>query len=119
MDFFRNNSTALLGILVTVIVVIGYFLFFKGDTSSEQSGLQVTRPAGGGEIGVSRNLLTILLELRSISLDEKFFSDPLFRSLRDFGVELAPQPVGRPNPFAPLGRDVRPTSGTTTPAKTL
>lgn len=52
-----------------------------------------------------RELLSLLLELKALELNESLFSDPAFRSLRDMSQELAPQPAGRTNPFAPLGSD--------------
>jgi len=37
--------------------------------------------------------------MRSIRLDSSIFENPAFASLRDFGREIIPEPVGRTNPF--------------------
>ena len=55
---------------------------------------------------VGRSTLETLLKLRSLSLDDSLFEDKVFKSLIDFSVELQEQPMGRNNPFAPIGVDV-------------
>jgi hypothetical protein len=52
---------------------------------------------------IDSDVVAILLQLRAVSLSGTIFSDPVFRSLQDFGSEIVPEPVGRQNPFAPLG----------------
>lgn len=49
-------------------------------------------------------VLEMLNRLTALKLDRSFFDSPLFRSLQDFGVEVVPEPKGRPNPFAPIGQ---------------
>ena len=75
-----------------------------------------------------RDLLVALAKLKSTALDTSIFDDPVFMSLKDFGVEIASQPVGRRNPFAEFGDGSRakpsaavpkatvPTSKSSTPA---
>jgi hypothetical protein len=48
------------------------------------------------------DIVNTLLELRAVSLSGTIFSDPAFLRLKDFGSQIIPEPVGRPNPFAPL-----------------
>ena len=82
------------GLLIAVFV--GY-TYFTGDETGPP--LVATTPAAapaGGE------LLGLLLNLRSLRLDDSVFSNPVFRRLTNFGVEIPKEPLGRPNPFAPL-----------------
>ena len=51
---------------------------------------------------VDSDVVTILLQLRAVSLSGTIFSDAAFTSLKDFGSQIVPEPVGRANPFAPL-----------------
>lgn len=60
------------------------------------------------ESGVDKDLVGTLLQLRTVSLTGTIFSDPAFQTLQDFGTQIIPEPVGRPNPFAPA--QYRPTS---------
>ena len=51
----------------------------------------------------TQQILEILLALRAVKLDETLFSNQAFISLKDFSTPIVPEPVGRPDPFAPLG----------------
>lgn len=109
INFFKQNQTA---VLATVLIVIGFFVysyFFTGkkDTNSVLKTETVSTVAPADQ-----DLISLLLELKSITLDESIFSNPSFQSLQDFSQELVNEPVGRVNPFAPLGSNQsRPTSG--------
>jgi hypothetical protein len=43
--------------------------------------------------------LITLSKLQKIDIDETFFQSEIFQSLKDFSVEIKPQPIGRDNPF--------------------
>lgn len=73
------------------------WLFFSGSTILAQEGIENVQ---------GKEILNLLADLRNISLDGTIFSDPVFRSLEDFSREIQPQPKGRQNPFAPLGKDI-------------
>lgn len=60
-------------------------------------------PADSADAVVGQDLLAALALLKTIQLDTSLFSDPIFKSLSDWGKAIPPQPVGRRNPFAPLG----------------
>lgn len=70
---------------------------------------------GGTEVAPSdKSLVDTLLQLRAVSLSGTIFSDPSFASLRDFGTQIVPEPVGRPNPFAPFNAVSANSAGTST-----
>jgi len=81
-----------------IVVVVGFFIYsyFKGPSAPEEALLTVE---GGG---VGQEFTAFLADLQAIKFDQSFFNDDLFRGFRDFSVPIAEQPVGRPNPFAPL-----------------
>ena len=54
------------------------------------------------ELESGKEILQLLLNLKSLQLNASIFSNPAFRSLKDFGQDIPPQPRGRENPFAPL-----------------
>jgi hypothetical protein len=72
-------------------------------------------PDEGASAALGQDLLAALALLRTLQLDTALFSDPAFRSLSDWGKDIPPQPVGRRNPFAPLGNQA-PTTPTRTGA---
>lgn len=101
MTFLKTNAKNLL--LMLVLLVAGFYLysyfFVGGDTSTEV--LTVTT-LSGEDTALAGDLLLVLADLRTLKLDESLFSDPVFQSLKNFRVELTPEPIGRDNPFAPL-----------------
>lgn len=115
MNLLRNKKLVL-GIIIAVAIFGIYELFFSGPSApapiSPSAGPQGAPVLGGGlvsEISVSpadekvgRDLLLMLAELKSTTLDQTFFSDPGFIALKDFSVTIASQPVGKKNPFAPF-----------------
>lgn len=100
MQLYRKYKNYILSAVIVVALFVLYSLLFDGDDkailSSESSGPDTT---------VEQELLATLLELRSIQFNDNVFRDQAFRSLRDYGQPLTPQPVGRNNPFAPLGEN--------------
>ena len=99
LDTIMHNKIAVAGLVI--VVAVGAWYFLGGDSGTPEEGL-VTETFTSPASEADRDLVATLLELRSVSLDGAVFSDPIFRSLKDFGSEIIPEPVGRPNPFAPL-----------------
>jgi TolA-binding protein len=44
-----------------------------------------------------------LIQIKQISLDTSIFDDEIYKSLKDRSQQISEEPIGRPNPFAPLG----------------
>lgn len=87
-------------LLVALIAIlgVGYFMFFQGgEEELLTSGVSDTERA---ELQ-TQNLLSQLQELQRIQIDQSIFADPRFMSLQDWRQQLADEPTGRPNPFAP------------------
>lgn len=99
-------------IAIAAIALI-YKLFFGGDGASVPTGglvstVDVAQSSDAPllESSVGSELLSTLLNLRTIKLNEQIFSNPSFTSLQDFTITLAGNtPQGRSNPFAPIGID--------------
>ncbi len=98
-ELFAKYKNLLLFIGIVAVLFIGYSVFFGNKETEVLTRAQATDT---GESVVGRELLSTLLELRSITLDEKIFGDEVFRTLVDFSQPILPLPVGRENPFAPL-----------------
>jgi len=87
--------------IVGVVFVLYYFVFKQNNTDGE-SGLLVEDNSLSKNFQVDKNLLTILLEMKSIRLNEELFNSPVFKSLNDLSIKIEQQEVGRSNPFAPI-----------------
>lgn len=99
---FKNNKIILL-VLVVIVAFAGYNYVFKKKPVSDNSVLAVDTPGGENEEDmIGRELLITLSKLKSLTLDDSFFKDPVFISLNDFSSPIVRQEVGRSNPFSPI-----------------
>ncbi len=102
MNFFTRFRGVTIGGAVIVVAFIAYSYFF-GGTPQPVLSTDITASTAS----VDQDLINLLVTLKAIKLDDSLFSDSAFQSLRDFSQALVPEPVGRPNPFAPLGAQAR------------
>lgn len=93
----------ILTILVLVILFVVYAIFIKPDPSEEN--LVTTEGAQSSEeVKILANQITqALLKIEQIKLDKSIFESELFKSLTDRSQPIAEEPIGRANPFAPIG----------------
>lgn len=101
MHFFSQYKWFII-LGASVVVAIGAWVVLSEPPQEE---LTTTAPV---EEGIDKELVGTLLKLRTVSLTGTIFADPAFQTLQDFGTQIIPEPVGRPNPFAPA--EYRPTS---------
>ena len=87
-------------VLVTAIGIAVALAAWYGLTSSPRNPSLVTATAVSG--GPGQELVETLLMLRAVKLEGAIFAQPSFAGLTDFSTPIVPEPVGRPNPFAPL-----------------
>jgi len=105
MEFIKKYKNIALSVLAIAIAATLYGVIF-GKNGPDLSLLTSETPAAGAR-AVGEDVLELLATLRGIELDGSIFEDPAFRSLEDFGQTLVPEPVGRENPFAPVGGNAR------------
>ena len=89
-----------MAIIVVVSIIIYYWFLKPAPTDTATNGgtlLDVT-----AEANVGTDVLTLLNQIQSLRIDKSIFESPEYQSLNDFSVAIPPQPVGRPNPFAPI-----------------
>lgn len=91
----------LLALGLALILWLGYRIFFATDDAAltENNSLIASEAARD-----TQEFLTRLQQLRNIKLDATIFADDRFRSFVDHRQEIVDEPVGRTNPFAPIGR---------------
>jgi hypothetical protein len=86
-----------------IIVGAGYFAVAQYlNVAHGQSGLLVADQSSEGTSADGAQVIALLNRLKAISLSGKIFSNPNFLSLQDWSVDIAPQIVGRQNPFLPV-----------------
>lgn len=121
MPAVLQNKRVLALIAAFALIVFSLLMFGGGGgrtavSSSPAAPYLSVAPAASADAVVGQDLLAALALLKTIQLDTSIFSDPLFKSLSDWGKKIPPQPVGRRNPFAPFG--AKPSSPAAKPAST-
>ncbi|OHA20761.1 MAG: hypothetical protein A2849_02435 [Candidatus Taylorbacteria bacterium RIFCSPHIGHO2_01_FULL_51_15] len=98
------DKKVLIGFVVLAALLVGAVFYFLNPSSpSYEGGPLSSLQSSSLDATLGRELLAVLAKLKSTTLDTSLFSDPVYQSLKDFGVSIAAQPVGRRNPFAELG----------------
>lgn len=95
----NTNSMQKIYVAIATILILGYFgysIFWSSPSATTDPGLS-------GTVIVGQDILSLVARLKTISIDQSFFSSPLFVNLQDFSVALFPESQGRANPFAPIG----------------
>ncbi len=104
---FKHKTYTFIGLGI-LVALIAWWTLSAGTPAS--TSLLETQTVGDQSVAADKGLVGTLLQLRAVSLSGAIFSDPAFRVLRDFGTQIIPEPVGRPNPFAPISAPVATTS---------
>jgi hypothetical protein len=96
-------------LVVIGIVYFGYTNFVQRDSSNSGSLI-----SGANGLSNQRNLAETqalgnqitqaLIQIESLSLDRSIFENSIFKSLNDRSEPINSEPIGRTNPFAPLGQ---------------
>ena len=99
--------------VIALIIIGGAYVFLVRDKKVESPLLTANSPVSGAsaqnvfetsnapQLGEVRDIVSILNQLKTISIDDAIFKDPAFMALTDFHREISEQPKGRPNPFLP------------------
>lgn len=96
MKDLQKNKTLLVSILVFVAVIFVYNSFLKPEDAVIDTSLSTTEGAGSDVLELHSNL-------ERVTLDKTLFSNPAYRALVDFSIVIPPKPMGRLNPFGPVG----------------
>lgn len=86
-------------LIVIVVAFVLYTVFIKKDDPT--SLLKKESPTSGDVLGAE--IVKAINQISTLKLDRSIFSDPIFKTLIDRSELLNPEPVGRVNPFAPIG----------------
>jgi hypothetical protein len=105
-------------LILIALLFVAYVVFVKEDPTTPDL---VSNSAGSisGDAQVLGNQISqALLRIEQIKLDQSIFESELYKRLVDRSEPISEEPIGRPNPFAPLGTtgidSVARTTGTST-----
>jgi hypothetical protein len=96
------NNSRVIKIVVVVLAFVGAvgflgFYFLKTEDPALLSVEAVAASPAGQEI------FQALAELRGLSMDDGVFKLHAFETLQDYSININPEPIQRPNPYAPIG----------------
>lgn len=107
MEFLARHK--LVGIIAALLVVaVGWYVLSSSSGAPESSLVAASATSEDNQ-----QLISTLNVLRAVKLDTAVFSNPSFQSLQDYSTPVVPEPVGRPDPFAPLSSAEAVTASTT------
>lgn len=95
-------------IIVLAILFVVYAVFIKADPVN--TALIDGRATGKKSVGqedaraLGTQISQALLRIEQISLDKTIFNDAVYISLKDRSQPITDEPIGRDNPFAPIGQ---------------
>lgn len=95
MDIIKDNKNIIVGLIIFAIAFFVYNAFLRSDGSLLLSAPSTT--------GTGAALLKMSEDLKQTDLSQELFSSPGFVRLADFTVPVPDLPLGRPNPFSPIG----------------
>lgn len=94
---FSKNKILLVALLL--VAVVGYYIFMVGGDDP------LTVSESGGEVTIGQEIIIELNRLKALrNIREDIFVNPVFVSLQDFTQQVVPEPLGRNNPFSPIGQ---------------
>ena len=96
-----NRQKILLSVL-GLVVVVGVVYYYNLWNNSSLTDIIVDNSSTDL---VGEDILVLVNQLKSVSIDTSLFSNPLFVTLKDLSVTVNPENQARPNPFAPIGND--------------
>lgn len=102
-------------VAIAIIFSLIYIFFIKSSSddatslvsSGEQPSSTLTDTGAPDPNSlIAKDFLSLLLNVKTIKLNDSIFSNIAFLSLHDSSIILIPDGTeGRPNPFAPIGID--------------
>jgi hypothetical protein len=89
-----------IAVVIILVVVAGLVYFYYQGGSAPSAGSLLQGVPSGASVGSAE--LTLLSQIQSLKIDTTLFTNAAYATLQDYSVEIPPQNVGRPNPFAPF-----------------
>jgi hypothetical protein len=94
----------IIAILVLIVLFVVYAIFIKADPKNPPLIAGTSTVQGSEEAKVLGSQISqALLRIEQIKLDKSIFESKIFQTLKDRSVPIEDEPMGRSNPFAPLG----------------
>lgn len=95
-----SKKTAVIIVVIIIVTLIAYF-YYAGSAPVSNSSLETTIANNEAQADGVR-VLTLLNQIKSLKIDSDLFKNVSYLTLQDYSIQIPPENVGRPDPFAPL-----------------
>ncbi len=104
MQKSTSSKSTIIALVVIVAVALLLYFYYKGNPNDDStSSLTVVSAESQEARASSDRVLSLLSEIRSLNIKNTLFTNPVYKSLVDYTIAVPDQPIGRINPFAPVG----------------
>jgi hypothetical protein len=108
MQDHSNLKNLAIGTVIVIIVVFAGYLYLTRETFVIDDPVLVGVENSATPRSLDGSFLSALNSLTRLRFDDSIFSLKAWGTLVDYSRTLAPQPIGRINPFAPLNSSESP-----------
>jgi len=92
-------------IIVGVIIALGLIAYsFLKPAPTAETLLATTERQDSAQV-LGDEISSAISQINSLKLDRGVLDDPVVKNLKDHSKPIIAEPVGRKNPFAPIGQD--------------
>lgn len=100
MNVKKNQLGLIIAIVVIVAGLVVYFVWLRPSTTPNVSSTDAA-----GSSAAQETFLALAAQLGPVAFDTSIFSNARFQSLVDLKTPILPEPGGRTDPFAVIGRN--------------
>ncbi len=95
------KSNTITVIIVTILLIGGAYWYFVSGTGNQQT-LTVMSSDNSQQTDSQKQFQALVKKLHKISFNTSIFSNPKFRALINITTPIAPESLGRLDPFASI-----------------
>jgi len=90
-------------IIIIVVIALGLIAYsiFRPDPEVKKL-LETTQRQDSAQV-LGDDITKAINQIQSLKLDRAVLDDPVLKNLVDHSEPIIPEPIGRKNPFAPIG----------------
>jgi len=90
---------------IMVLALVGALLFAYVTFFSSPEDQAIPEGDALAQSQVGEDVINLLAQLKALQLDSSLFGSKSFMTLVDYTQTIKTEPIGRNNPFAPIGKD--------------
>ena len=99
--FFLKYKKIIIGLVAVIVLFVLYSMFFAEEPQGEELLVSSNQTVQAQIVG--NEIVAALNQIQTLKLSRDIFEDPVFRSLIDRSIPIPEEPVGKSNPFSPIG----------------